>query len=74
MEETRGTRINEERTRQVLETGAETVATACPFCMVMMTDGLAAADGGSAVKAMDISEVLAARIASVPDDRRLPVV
>ena len=40
MEETRGTRINEERTRQVLATGAETVATSCPFCMVMMTDGL----------------------------------
>ena len=75
MEETRGTRINAERTRQVLETGAETVATACPFCMVMMSDGLAAAgDGGSAVRAMDISEVLAARLANVPDDRRLPVV
>jgi Fe-S oxidoreductase/nitrate reductase gamma subunit len=74
MEETRGKRINEERTRQVLETGAETVATACPFCMVMMTDGLAGADGGSTVKAMDISEVLAARIAAVPAERQLPVV
>ena len=49
MEENRGTRINAERTRQVLETGAETVATACPFCMVMLSDGLAAAaDGGGA--------------------------
>jgi Fe-S oxidoreductase/nitrate reductase gamma subunit len=74
MEETRGTRINAERTRQVLETGAETVATACPFCMVMMSDGLAAVDGGSTVNAMDISEVLAARLATVPEDRRLPVV
>jgi Fe-S oxidoreductase/nitrate reductase gamma subunit len=73
MEETRGTRINAERTRQVLETGAGTVATACPFCMVMMSDGLAAADGGTAVAAMDISEVLAARLASVPEERRLPV-
>ena len=43
MEETRGTRINENRTAQVLATGAETVATSCPFCMVMMSDGLAAA-------------------------------
>jgi Fe-S oxidoreductase len=74
MEETRGTRINAERTRQVLETGAETVATSCPFCMVMMSDGLAAADGGTTVNAMDISEVLAARIAAAPADRRLPVV
>jgi Fe-S oxidoreductase/nitrate reductase gamma subunit len=73
MEETRGTRINEERTRQVLETGAATVATSCPFCMVMMSDGLAAADGGGSVAAMDISEVLAARIAATPPDRRLPV-
>jgi Fe-S oxidoreductase len=73
MEETRGTRINAERTRQVLETGADTVATACPFCMVMMSDGLAAADGGSAVRAMDISEVLAQRIAATPADRQLPV-
>ena len=74
MEETRGTRINAERTRQVLETGASTVATACPFCMVMLSDGLAAVDGGSAVAALDVSEVLAARLASVPEDRRLPVV
>ena len=45
MEETRGTRINAERTRQALETGASTVATACPFCLVMMRDGLADAGG-----------------------------
>ncbi len=74
MEETRGTRINAERTRQVLETGASTVATACPFCMVMLSDGLAAADGGAGVVALDVSEVLATRLASIPEDRRLPVV
>ncbi len=74
MEETRGTRINAERTRQVLETGATTVATACPFCMVMLSDGLAAAEGGAGVVALDVSEVLAARLASVPSDRRLRVV
>ena len=75
MEEDRGTRINAERTRQVLETGAETVATACPFCMVMLSDGLAAADDGAGanVVTMDVSEVLAARIAAAPADRRLPV-
>jgi hypothetical protein len=41
--------------------------------MVMMSDGLAAADGGTSVTAMDISEVLAARLASVPAERQLPV-
>ena len=74
MEETRGTRINAERARQVVETGADTVATACPFCMVMLSDGLAAADGGQAVATLDVSEVLAARIAAAPAERRLPVV
>lgn len=74
MEETRGTRINAERARQVIETGAAAVATSCPFCMVMLSDGLAAADGGQAVATLDVSEVLAARIAAAPSDRRLPVV
>jgi Fe-S oxidoreductase len=74
MEETRGTRINAERARQVVETGAATVATSCPFCMVMLSDGLAAAGGGGAVATLDVSEVLAARIAAAPPERRLPVV
>jgi Fe-S oxidoreductase len=78
MEEVRGTRINAERTRQALDTGAGSVATACPFCLVMMRDGLL--DAGSAatgVNAMDIAEVLAAsltrRDAGEPA-RTLPVI
>jgi Fe-S oxidoreductase len=83
MEETRGTRVNAERTRQALETGAGTVATACPFCMVMLRDGLTdagrGADTADPITAQDISELLAAAIAplaarEVPEGRRLPVV
>ena len=61
MEETRGTRINVERTRQALATGAEVVATNCPFCMTMMKDGLAEAESNAAgtVSAADIAELLA---------------
>jgi Fe-S oxidoreductase len=73
MEETRGTRVNQARTLQVLETGAQTVATACPFCMVMLRDGLNDAgrsSGEDAVSAQDISELLAA--AAVPDPRAVP--
>jgi Fe-S oxidoreductase len=77
MEETRGTRINAERTRQALETGAETVATSCPFCMTMIKDGLAdaATDGPGTVSARDIAEILADVIVPEPVDprRRLPV-
>jgi Fe-S oxidoreductase len=88
MEETRGTRVNAARTVQVLVTGASTVATACPFCMVMLRDGLTdagRAEGEGAVTAQDISELLAAAIApfgerelpagrEVPAGRALPVV
>jgi len=85
MEESRGTRINAARTLQVLETGASTVATACPFCMTMLRDGLTdagRADGEDAVTSQDISELLAAAISpattpagrEVPAGRGLPVV
>ena len=40
LEETEGTKINIDRTKEALETGAETVASACPFCMTMLTDGV----------------------------------
>jgi Fe-S oxidoreductase/nitrate reductase gamma subunit len=78
MEETRGTRINAERTRQALETGAATVATSCPFCMVMMKDGLAdaaAAGKNGAVSARDIAELLADSLGPTqPAGRSLPVI
>jgi Fe-S oxidoreductase len=76
MEETRGSRINEERTAQALATGAESVATECPFCMTMLKDGLAGAPGNSAgtVQAIDISELLAESLAPTqPAGRQLPV-
>jgi Fe-S oxidoreductase len=40
MEETIGTRINETRTDEALGTGAEVVTAACPYCIVMLTDGV----------------------------------
>jgi Fe-S oxidoreductase len=76
MEETRGTRINAERTSQALATGAGTVATECPFCMTMLKDGLDAApeNVGGAVRAIDIAELLAESLAPTqPAGRSLPV-
>ena len=76
MEETRGTRINAERTAQALATGAATVATECPFCMTMLKDGLEAAQSGrgGTVRAIDIAELLAESLASTqPGARALPV-
>ena len=43
MEETIGTKVNDERAREAISTGASRVATACPFCFIMLDDGVKAA-------------------------------
>ncbi len=40
MEETIGTKVNDERSQELIDTGASRIATACPFCYVMMDDGV----------------------------------
>jgi len=61
MEENEGKRINVERTEELLATGAEALAVACPFCMTMMSDGVKAKE--SSVPVYDISEVVASQLA-----------
>jgi Fe-S oxidoreductase len=61
MEETVGKRINIERTEELLATGADALAVACPFCMTMIHDGVTAKE--SDVPVYDISEVVAAQLA-----------
>jgi len=48
MEESIGTRIGTARAEEAIGTGAEVIATACPYCTVMLTDGVAAASPASA--------------------------
>ena len=60
MEENTGKRINTERTEELLATGADAIAVACPFCMTMMSDGVKAS--GSEVPVYDISEVVASQL------------
>ena len=63
MEETVGKRVNVERTEELLATGADQIAVACPFCMTMITDGVTGA--GKEVPVVDIAEVVAGRLAPV---------
>jgi len=57
MEENIGKRVNMERTNEALETGADIVSTACPFCMIMLDDAVKANGKGDEVSVMDISQV-----------------
>jgi len=59
-EEEKGTsRVNMERTVDALETGASVVASACPFCNTMMSDGVKTKEKENEVKVLDIAELVA---------------
>ena len=57
MEEKRGRPINQERAREAAATGAETLAVACPFCTVMLDDGVR--ETGSKMQVIDLATLLA---------------
>ncbi|WP_173124051.1 (Fe-S)-binding protein [Kibdelosporangium persicum] len=61
MEERIGKRVNEERVDEALTTGTDTVVTGCPFCRVMINDGLTARQSegkGEGVAVKDVSQLL----------------
>jgi Fe-S oxidoreductase/nitrate reductase gamma subunit len=59
MEEQNEKRVNVKRTLQLLDTGAKTIASGCPFCMTMLTDGLKAQEKEDTIQQLDIAELLA---------------
>ncbi|WP_197261193.1 (Fe-S)-binding protein [Brevibacillus laterosporus] len=59
MEEHEGTRVNVARTEQALEVNPTAIASACPYCLTMMDDGLKMKEAEEQVKARDIAEILA---------------
>jgi Fe-S oxidoreductase len=56
MEEKRGTPINQERVREAAATGADTLAVACPFCTVMLDDGVR--ETGAKMQVVDLATLL----------------
>ena len=66
MEETIGTRINENRTAEAVGTGADQIAVGCPFCRVMLSDGLtsqqAKGEAREEVEVLDVAQMLLASV------------
>lgn len=59
-EEEKGTtRINIDRSNEAIGTGAEVIASACPFCNTMLTDGVKLAEKEDGVKVLDVAELVA---------------
>lgn len=50
--------INHERTEEVIETNASVVATACPYCSIMMVDGVKHAGKDNDIQVMDVAEMI----------------
>jgi Fe-S oxidoreductase len=55
-------RINIERTDEALNTGANVIAAACPFCNTMLTDGVKNREKEEVVEVLDIAEIVAASL------------
>lgn len=63
-EEEKGTtRINWERTKEALDTNASVIASACPFCNTMLTDGTKLNEKENEVQVLDVAELVAQSLA-----------
>jgi len=70
MEEHTGKKVNIERTEEALATGAQRIAVACPFCYVMMDDGVKEKQRDEDVKVQDVAEILIEAIEAAEDRPR----
>jgi Fe-S oxidoreductase len=68
MEERLGKRINVERTDEAVSTGADSLGVACPYCLIMLDDGVKAR--GQEMRVLDVAQVVAASLAGPPAPRR----
>jgi Fe-S oxidoreductase len=67
MEEEPEHRVNEMRVGQLLEKQPQVIGVNCPYCLTMMEDGIGSKGQGETVKALDLAEILVARLAAKPE-------
>jgi heterodisulfide reductase subunit D len=62
-EEKGATRVNWDRANEAIATGSTVIASACPFCNTMLTDGVKASEKEADVQVLDVAELVAASLA-----------
>lgn len=62
MEENIGKRINVERVEEALETKPDVIAAGCPFCQVMLSDGVTEKGKAQEVAIKDIAEIVSEQL------------
>ena len=71
MEENLGERINVNRTTEAIDTGADQIAVGCPFCRVMLSDGLtlkqSTGEAREEVEVLDVAQLLLAAVTREPE-------
>jgi len=64
--EEHGERVNDNRSAEIIAAGVNTVAVACPFCNIMLTDGMKAKNVEDQIQVLDVAELVARAIPDVP--------
>ena len=67
-EEKGNVRINIERTAEAIETGAKIIASNCPFCNTMLTDGVKSHEKENEIQVIDIAELVADSLKILPQN------
>ena len=62
LHEQSGKQINLLRAEEVVQSGAEVLGTACPYCLTMLEDGIKSLEAGKGLKVMDLVELVASSI------------
>jgi Fe-S oxidoreductase len=63
MEERMGRRMNVERTDEALASASDTLAVGCPFCNIMLSDGINERNAGSRMQVRDVAQLLLSSVA-----------
>jgi Fe-S oxidoreductase len=67
MEEDADKRVSTRRVEEIIDAGVSCVASACPYCLTMFDDALKAKEADESIKAVDLSELIAARLKNNED-------